>query len=324
VEIELGVFGGRDAVAMCAVAPRRFELAEIHTFIHKNNHKIGSWLPAAVHASITDLERVVAESVSVSTRPRRGHHHRHQAPTWQNKNWENFRSFKPTKVLTSETPVSRFRTAYNKMTDATMDKTMAELGTLIDESSDVPALCADLADVVLTGTAASPGNADLYARFIRMCQADGKSVMAEAVMTKLRAECVKKSAKAEPRADDSYDALCTANAANDKNTAFLRLAVLCERHGVLSPGSTALLLKKLSGRLAKLGASADDKPEAEVLVARLIGALEALGGRPSEAVDASIEIVLANCEKRREYPGLGNKVLFTLLDYRDTLGALAD
>lgn len=309
---------------MCDVA-RRYQLPEIHAFIQKSGDKIASWLPAAVHASIADLERVVTESVTAPARPYRGPQRgrRAQAPTWQNKDWENFRTFKATKVLSSDTPVSQFRTIFNKMTDKAMAGTVTQLGELLTTVDDRDSVCMDLAEVVLVGTAASPGNADLYARFLGACQAPhGHSEeMTRAVMDKLRALCTKQTAKVEFPKDDSYDALCTANAANDRGTAYLRLAVLSERYGVLSPGSTSLLTKRVATRLAKLGKLATEKPEAEVLVARLVSALEATGAPPSAGVRAAIDAVLSNCEKRSENPGMGNKVRFTLLDYYDTLGA---
>jgi hypothetical protein len=226
-------------------------------------------------------------------------------------------------VLSSDTPVSKFRTIFNKMTDKSMAGTVTQLGELLATVDDRTSLCTELAEVVLVGTSASPGNADLYARFIRACQApDGYAEeMTRAVMDKLRALCTKQTAKVEIPKDDSYDALCTANATNDRGTAYLRLAVLSERYGVLSPGSTSLLTKRVATRLAKLGKLATEKPEAEVLVARLVSALEATGTPPSAAVRAAIDTVLSNCEKRSEYPGMGNKVRFTLLDYYDTLAA---
>jgi hypothetical protein len=310
---------------MCDVG-RRYTLAEMHAFISKNAPKIDSWLPPAVHNSIRDLERVVTESVQVAPRPHRGaHHHRHQqrGPVWQNKDWDNFRSFKATKVLSSTTPVSRFRTIFNKLTAGTAHAAVAELQEVMQEVGEDDEGNDAMAMVVLDGTAASPGNADLYASFILLCmsvgQGGGASALASRVMTKLRGICVKQASKASQPADGTYEALCTANAINDRITAYLRLAVLCERQGVLTAGSTAKLLQKLANRLASLGTVAKDKPEAEVLVARLVSAQEALGGPPSVEVRASMDTVLNNCEKRSEYPGLGNKVMFTLMDYYDTL-----
>jgi hypothetical protein len=310
---------------MCDVA-RRYTLPDIHAFIQKNADSIGSWLPAAVHESISDLEKVVTESVS-ATRPYRPHPARRQpAPTWQNKNWNNFRSFKPTKVLSSETPMSRFRMIFNKLTESSVADTVAGLATILNEPGleDVEATLAannELAEVVLKGTVASPGNADLYARFLLACRsADAPTgALAVCVIDQLRQLCVKRSSKSVKPKDDSYDALCVANAENDTTTAYLRLAVLSERVGVLSAGSTGLLMKKLATRLSRLGTVAEDKAEAEVLVARLIGALEALGGKPTTEVKEAIDATMENCAKRSEYPGLGNKVRFTLMDYYDTL-----
>ena len=264
----------------------------------------------------------MTESVQVAHRPHRGaHHHRHRAPVWQNKDWDNFRSFKATKVLSSTTPVSRFRTIFNKLTAGTAKAAVAELQEVMKEVAESDDGHDAMAMVVLDGTAASPGNADLYAAFILLCMSagGGASALASTVMTKLRGICVKQTSKASQPADGTYEALCTANAINDRTTAYLRLAVLCERQGVLTAGSTAKLLQKLANRLAGLGKVAEDKPEAEVLVARLVSAQEALGGPPSAEVRAAMDTVLKNCEKRSEYPGLGNKVMFTLMDYYDTL-----
>ncbi len=307
---------------MCEVA-RRHTLADIHAFIQKHSTDIGSWLPPAVHTSIADLEKVVNESVTTS-RPYRPHNdRRHRAPTWQNKNWNNFRNFQPTKVLSQETPASQFRTIFNKLTDASLSDTVVHLKELLVEQSPdaVSKTCEELVNIVLKGTVASPGNADLYARFLLSCknQGDDTAGLTLAAMNQLRELCVKRASKADKPKDESYDALCAANAVNDATTAYLRLAVHCERVGVLAAGSTGLLMKKLATRLAKLGTTADDKSAAEVLVARLVSAQEALGGAPSADVRAAMDLVLKHCEKRSEYPGLGNKVRFTLMDYYDTL-----
>lgn len=307
---------------MCEVA-RTYTLSEIHSFIQKHAANIGSWLPSEVHTSIADLEKVVSESVTTA-RPYRPHHDRRQrAPTWQNKNWNNFRNFQPTKVLSHETPASRFRTVFNKLTDASLGDTVTHLKELIAEqpADAVGKTNEELAEVVLKGVVASPGNADLYARYLLACKNQGASTsgLTLTVMDRLRDLCVKRASKAENPKDESYDALCAANKINDTTTAYLRLAVLCERVGVLAVGSTGLLMKKLATRLTKLGAAASDKPAAEVLVARLVSALEALGGPPGADVKAAMDTVLANCGKRSEFPGLGNKVRFTLMDYYDTL-----
>ena len=311
---------------MCEVA-RRHTLADIHAFIGKHATDIDSWLPAEVLQSIADLERVVTESVVTTARPQRGQHQRrHAAPVWQNKNWDNFRSFKPTKVLSSETPASLFRGIFNKMTEKSLSDTIKQLIVIMGNiEGDVREVCKSMASVVLSGTAASPGSAPLHAQFLHQCRADALMsthlpLLAQLVVEELRTVCVKQTAKATRPEDATYDALCAANAINDRNTAYLRLAVLCERQGVLSPGSTAVLMKRLANRLAKLGATAEDKTEAEVLVVRLVSAQEALGGPPSDDVRAGMDKVLANCGKRSEYPGLGNKVRFTLMDYYDTLG----
>lgn len=304
---------------MCDVA-RRYTLAEIHAFINENTAHIDGWLPASVHASISNLERVVTESMQTTSRPQRGTHPRHhRGPVWQNKDWDNFRNFKPTKVLSATTPVSQFRTIFNKMTADSVHSAVTELQKVMKDMTESDEA---MTMVVLDGTAASPGNADLYALFIMLCMGQatgGASALASSVMTKLRGICVKQTSKASQPSDKTYEALCVANAINDRNTAYLRLAMLCEKQGVLTAGSTAKLLQRLANRLAQLGTVVEHKPEAEVLVARLVSAQEALGGPPSADVRSAMNTVLANCDKRSEYPGLGNKVMFTLMDYYDTL-----
>lgn len=306
---------------MCDVA-RRYTLADMHAFINANAAHIDNWLPAAVYASISDLERVVTESVQTTTRPHRGAHPRHNhGPVWQNKEWNKFRNFKSTKVLSAITPVSQFRTIFNKLTADSLRSSVTELQKVMKDMTESENA---MAMVVLEGTAASPGNADLYAQFIMLCMgqsqaAGGAFALASSVMTMLRGICVKHTSKASQPSDDTYDALCVANAINDRNTAYLRLAMLCEKRGVLTAGSTAKLLQRLANHLAKLGTVVEHKPEAEVLVSRLVSAQEALGGPPSADVRAAMDTVLANCHKRSEFPGLGNKVMFTLMDYFDTL-----
>jgi len=328
---------------MCDTA-QRYSLADVHSFICKNASKIEHWLPEAVRQSLQELEKVVSDNVATTqlnvygnrhgggnwrggggARMHRGHHDggKRGSPQWKNDNWDNFRTFKATKVLSSETPTTKFRVLFNKMTDGSLPDTVKHMAELLAKVT-TDEVVHEMAQVVLDGVRASPGNADLYARFLRALQeASNERAMelARVTIDRLRTDCVANTTKAAKQENDSYDAMCVANAANDSRTTHLKLAVLCEKHGVLAPGSTTLLLKRLAKKLTKLGTKAEDKASVEVLTARLVSVLEVTGAAPVPEVRAAIDLVLEHCGQKSEFPGLKNKVQFTLMDYLDTLGA---
>lgn len=330
---------------MCDTA-RRYSLSEVHAFICKNAKEIDGWLPEAVRVSLQELEKVVSDNAATTqlniygnchgggggnwrggNRMHRGHHDsgKRGAPQWKNDNWDNFRTFKVTKVISTKTPTTRFRALFNKLTEAKLADTVKQVAELLAGVPDDEELHG-MAGVILDVTKASPGNADLYAIFLRGLQLAGGEAprtlaLATLAMDKLRAACVANTTKAAQQEDDSYDAMCAANAINDNNTTYLKLAVLCEKHQALAEGSTALLLKRLAKKLTKLGTKAEDKNVAEVLTSRLVSVLEATGAAPIPEVRTAIDTVLEHCGKRSDYPGLKNKVQFTLMDYLDTLNA---
>jgi len=329
---------------MCDTA-RRYSLSEVHAFICKNASKINGWLPIAVRDSLLELEKVVSDNSAStqlniyghrnggsnwrgSNRVHRGHHDggsKRGAPQWKNDNWDNFRTFKATKVISTKTPTTKFRTLFNKLTEEKLADTIDHVSELLSEVSDDEELHG-MANVILDFAKASPGNADLYAAFLRRLQlASGEAQKTQALamvaIDKLRTNCVANTTKVAQQEDDSYDAMCVANATNDGDTAYLKLAVLCEKHGVLTEGSTALLLKRLAKKLTKLGTKAEDKSVVEILTSRLVTVLEATTTAPIPEVRAAIDTVLEHCGRRADYPGLKNKVQFTLMDYLDTLGA---
>lgn len=323
------------AAAQVIQAAQPYTLEFIHSIVTKTAPTIGKWLPSAVHASLVDLEKVVSETVHAPPPSRQNNRHHggnrgyhrsskpNNQPQWQNKNWDNFRSFKATQVLSSETPVSKFRTAFNKLTDKTTKSTVVTLNDILGEveKSDETTVLPEMANAVLKGAIASPGNCDLYAQFLSQCATNGAVTnnFTACVLFTLKNHCIKQTTKANTPEDDSYDALCAANEANDKSTTHLKLAVLCEKYGVLAPGSTGLLLQKVAKKLAKLGSKKEDKFEAEVLVTRLVTVLEANGAKPSDTLREIMDTIVSNCGKKSEFPGLGNKVMFTLMDYFDTL-----
>lgn len=336
---------------MCETA-RRYSLSEVHAFLCRNASQIDNWLPEAVKISLQELEKVVSDNGTTAqvnvysnrhgggnwrggNRIHRGHHDSGKsggAPQWKNDSWDNFRIFKETKVISTKTPTTRFRAMFNKLTEAKLTDTVNHVAELLLVVLDDKELHG-MANVILDVTKASSGNANLYAAFLRGLQlASGEGpvhskpseemktqVLANITMDKLRAECVTNTTKAVQPEDDSYDAMCVANAINDNNTTCLKLAVLCEKHQVLKAGSTALLLKRLAKKLTKLGTKAEDKNTIEVLTSRLVSVLEATNTTPNPEVREAIDIVLKHCENRTEYPGLKNKVQFTLMDYLDTL-----
>lgn len=333
---------------MCDTA-RRYPLSEVHAFICKNASKIDHWLPKAVRESLQELEKVVSDNAATTqlnvyghrnggsnwrggSRVNRGHHDsgsKREAPQWKNDNWNNFRTFKATKVISTKTPTTKFRTLFNKLTEGKLKDTIGQVSDLLQEVLDEKELD-NMANVILDFAKASPGNADLYAAFLRGLQIAGSGglhetpktrILATVAIDKLRASCVANTTKVAHHEDDSYDAMCAANATNDGNTTYLKLAVLCEKHGVLTAGSTALLLKRLGKKLTRLGTKVEDKGTAEVLTSRLVAVLEATGVGPIPEVRTAIDTVLEHCRKRADYPGLKNKVQFTLMDYLDTLDA---
>ena len=178
-----------------------------------------------------------------------------------------------------------------------------------------------LAKILLKGCVASPGNCDLYAEFLSKCS-QSSSVghsFTESVLEGLKTVCIKSTAKVSEPDNETYDALCNANEANDKHTTFLKMAVLCEKHHVLSEGSTAVLLMKVAKKLAKLGAEKSHKFSAELLVSRLVLVLEAKGDKPTIKMREILNEVARRSEDKKNNPGLGNKVLFTLMDYFESL-----
>jgi hypothetical protein len=321
--------------------PQAYPLSFIHSMVTKIAPTIDGWLPAAVHASLQELEVVVAQIAHAPPPSRQPHrsrdrHNNYQMgrsnfgsatskgsgrPEWSNENWDNFRSFKATKVLSAETPVSRFRSVFNKLTAGTLNSSVSALEKIIAEEELENEGLVELAKILLKGCVASPGNCDLYAEYLSKCSmsgATGKSFTVS-VLDGLRAVCVKGSSKVSEPENESYDALCEANEANDKATTFLKMAVLCEKRGVLASGSTGVLLLKVARRLSKLGADKQHKFTAEVLVSRLILVLEARGEKPSADMRSILNEVATRCEDKKNNPGLGNKVLFTLMDYFDTI-----
>jgi len=267
---------------MCDTA-RRYPLSEVHAFICKNASKIDSWLPEAVQNSLQELEKVVSDNVATTqlnvygsrnggsnlrggVRVNRGHHDNgcyRRAPQWKNDNWDNFRTFKATKVISIKTPTTKFRTLFNKLTEEKLTDTISHVSELLQEVSDEEEL-RGMANVILDFAKASSGNADLYAMFLRGLQLAGGDgpqetskarMLAMVAMDKLRASCVSNSTNVAEQEDDSYDAMCAANVTNDSNTTYLKLAVLCEKHGVLTAGSTSLLLKRLGTRCSSIAES---------------------------------------------------------------------
>ena len=321
--------------------PQPYTLSFIHSMLTKIAPTIDGWLPAAVHASLQELEVVVAQIAHAPPPSRQSHrgrdrHNNYQMgrsnfgsaasksggrPEWSNENWDNFRSFKATKVLSAETPVSRFRSVFNKLTAATLRGSVAALEKIISEEKLVGDGLVELAKILLKGCVASPGNCDLYAEYLGECSRSSETGKAftSSVLEGLRSVCVKGASKVSEPENETYDALCEANEANDKATTFLKMAVLCEKRGVLGPGSTGTLLLKVVRCLNKLGAEKQHKFTAEVLVSRLILVLEARGEKPASDIRTTLSEVATRCEDKKNYPGLGNKVLFTLMDYFDTI-----
>lgn len=322
--------------------PQRYSLSFVQTMVAKIAPSIDEWLPKAVHASLKDLESVVSQIAHApppSRQYNRGARDRQGGfqisrsnfgsgtakssgrPEWSNENWDNFRSFKATKVLSAETPVSQFRSVFNKLTASSLVVSVTALDKIIENEKLEGQSIVELAKILLKGCVASPGNCDLYAQFLGKCSkssAHGHAFTAS-VLDGLKMVCIKSSAKVNEPENETYDALCCSNEANDKNTTFLKMAVLCEKHGVLATGSTGALLLKVAKRLAKLGAEKSHKFTAEVLISRLILVLEAKGGKPSAEMRQLLNGIVRRCEDKKNNPGLGNKVLFTLMDYFDSL-----
>ncbi len=319
-----------------------YSLSFIQTMVAKIAPSIDTWLPEAVHISLQDLESVVSQIAHApppSRQYNRGGRHRQGGfqmsrsnfgsgnakasgrPEWSNENWDNFRSFKATKVLSAETSVSQFRSVFNKLTSSSLVSSVIALEKIIKAEGLVGEGIVELAKILLKGCVASPGNCDLYAHFLSKCSKSGEHghSFTASVLDGLKVVCIKSSAKVCEPEDETYDALCNANEANDKNTTFLKMAVLCEKHEVLASGSTAVLLLKVAKRLAKLGKEKSHKFTAEVLVSRLILVLEAKGGKPSAEMRQILNEIVQRSEDKTNNPGLGNKVLFTLMDYFDTL-----
>ena len=325
-----------------AQAPQPYSLSFIQAMVAKIAPSIDTWLPKAVHASLQDLESVVSQIAHApppSRQYNRGGRDRQGGfqmsrsnfgsgnakssgrPEWSNENWDNFRSFKATKVLSAETPVSQFRSVFNKLTASSLVGSVTALEKIIRDEGLEGESIVELSKILLKGCVASPGNCDLYAEFLSKCSksgAHGHSFTAS-VLDGLKLVCIKNTAKVSEPENETYDALCNANEANDKNTTFLKMAVLCEKHGVLATGSTGALLLKVGKRLSKLGAEKSHKFTAEVLISRLILVLEAKGEKPSAEMRQILNEIVQRCEDKKNNPGLGNKVLFTLMDYFDTL-----
>jgi hypothetical protein len=246
------------------------------------------------------------------------------AASFENKQWENFRKFKPTVLVKTETKVEKamlqVRTLLNKLSTANYDATVAELGKLFAASPLSGDETAELCDAIVAISGSNSYYAELYARMTESLLPlvpglDGAITAAVASLRTALSEL-----KHVPAAD--YDAFCAMNAAKDRRKGQGAYVICLAKLRVVEKEVVSGLVGCV---VASIRSGMDDKEQRDHIddmVSML--ALFVTQGRSVLGKASAPETLLVEMStmSRKAHPGLSSRALCACMDFCDTMAKL--
>ncbi len=294
-----------------------YPLAQISTFAATAT----AMPPPEAVASLEELARLVA-APGFSRAPvfQRGG----GAASFENKQWENFRNFKPTVLVKTETKVEeamlKVRTLLNKLSTANYDATVAELGKLFAASPLSSEETAELCEAIVAISGSNSYYAGLYAKMTKslMSMLPGLGAVVGGAVDSLRGALGE--LKHIPAAD--YDAFCAMNAAKDRRKGQGAYVICLAECGVIGAELASGIVVCVADSIRS---SMDDQTQREHvddMVAMLV--LFVTQGRSVLGEGSGAEKLLEEiaASSRKAHPGLSSRTICACMDFCDALRKL--
>jgi len=266
--------------------------------------------PEAV-ASLKELARLVATPGYSRTPDFR-------AESFENKQWDNFRKFKQTVILKTETKVDeaivKVRMLLNKLSASNYDATVAALCDTVSTSPLSEAETAQLCEAIVSISGANAYYAPLYARMTKSLAAAVPGMAAAIAATVMGLRDALGELAYVPASD--YDAFCAMNATKDKRRGQGAYVIGLAAGGVVD----AVCVQEIVGRVADAVRSGIDVKDQRTHVEDMVSMLVLFVDQGAAVLElASAEQLLVDIARmsRKQHPGLSSKTVCVCMDYAD-------